>query len=103
MTLKNICGVKEDVNYLLDYLHYEAGTLLYYSDIPGLNEYVNKFLDYLHYEAGTLLYYSDIPGLNEYVITDFQLIFDSISYGVSYATGYILWTLLPTFSQCPEL
>eukprot|EP00731_Ephydatia_muelleri_P012831 Em0007g141a len=36
-------------------------------------------LHYLHFEAGTLLYYSDIPELNQYVITDFQLIFDSIS------------------------
>ena len=36
-------------------------------------------LQYLHYEAGTLLYYSDIPELRDYVITDFQLIFDSIS------------------------
>ena len=36
-------------------------------------------LHYLHYEAGTLLYYSDIPELNNWVITDFQLIFDSIS------------------------
>ena len=36
-------------------------------------------LQYLHYEAGTLLYYSDIPELRDCVITDFQLIFDSIS------------------------
>ena len=36
-------------------------------------------LQYLHYEAGTLLYYSDIPELSNCVITDFQLIFDSIS------------------------
>ena len=36
-------------------------------------------LQYLHYEAGTLLYYSDIPELSDCVITDFQLIFDSIS------------------------
>ena len=36
-------------------------------------------LHYLHYEAGTLLYYPDIPQLNNCVITDFQLIFDSIS------------------------
>ena len=47
--------------------------------ICGITEDINVVLDYLHYEAGTLLYYSDIPGLNEYVITDFQLIFDSIS------------------------
>ena len=33
----------------------------------------------LHYEAGTLLYYSDIPELRNCVITDFQLIIDSIS------------------------
>ena len=45
----------------------------------GITENINGVLHYLHYEAGTLLYYSDIPGLNEYVITDFQLIFDSIS------------------------
>ena len=36
-------------------------------------------LRYLHYEAGTLLYYSDIAELDKCVITDFQLIFDSIS------------------------
>ena len=36
-------------------------------------------LHYLHFVAGTLLYYSEIPTLNQYVITDFQLIFDSIS------------------------
>ena len=36
-------------------------------------------LQYLHREAGTLLYYSDIPELDNCVITDFQLIFDSIS------------------------
>ena len=36
-------------------------------------------LHYLHYKAGTLLYYSDIPELDNCVITDFQLIFDSIS------------------------
>ena len=36
-------------------------------------------LHYLHSTAGTLLYYSDIPELNNCVITDFQLIFDSIS------------------------
>ena len=36
-------------------------------------------LRYLHYEAGTLLYYYDIPELWDCVITDFQLIFDSIS------------------------
>ena len=36
-------------------------------------------LQYLHYEAGTLLYYSDIPELSNCVITDFQIIFDSIS------------------------
>ena len=45
----------------------------------GITDGMNDVLHYLHYEAGTLLYYSDIPGLNEYVITDFQLIFDSIS------------------------
>ena len=46
----------------------------------GINE-VNfkKVLRFLHDEAGTLLYYSDIPKLNNYVITDFQLIFDSIT------------------------
>ncbi|KAL5491840.1 hypothetical protein EMCRGX_G017205 [Ephydatia muelleri] len=47
--------------------------------VCGVTENINGVLHYLHYEAGTLLYYSDIPGLNEYVITDFQLIFDSIS------------------------
>ena len=47
--------------------------------VCGITENINGVLHYLHYEAGTLLYYSDIPGLNEYVITDFQLIFDSIS------------------------
>ena len=36
-------------------------------------------LHHLHYEAGTLLYYFDIPELSNCVITDFQLIFDSIS------------------------
>ena len=40
---------------------------------------VDLVLHFLHFEAGTLLYYSDIPNLNQYVITDFQLIFDSIS------------------------
>ena len=40
---------------------------------------INLVLHYLHFEAGTLLYYSDIPKLNQYVITDFQPIFDSIS------------------------
>ena len=47
--------------------------------VCGITENINGVLHYLHYEAGTLLYYSDIPELNEYVITDFQLIFDSIS------------------------
>ena len=36
-------------------------------------------LHYLHSTAGTLIYYSDIPILKDWVITDFQLIFDSIS------------------------
>ena len=46
----------------------------------GINsDKIKVVLYYLHYEAGTLLYYSDIPKLNEYVIIDFQLIFDSIS------------------------
>ena len=40
---------------------------------------VDVVFHYLHFVAGTLLYYSDIPTLNQYVITDFQLIFDSIS------------------------
>ena len=45
----------------------------------GITENIYEaVLQYLH-EAGTLLYYSNIPGLNEYVITDFQLIFHSIS------------------------
>ena len=47
--------------------------------VCGITEDINGVLHYLHYEAGTLLYYSDIPELNDYVITDFQLIFDSIS------------------------
>ena len=42
------------------------------------NEF-EEVLQYLHYEAGTLLYYYDIPELRDCVITDFQLIFDSIS------------------------
>ena len=40
---------------------------------------VDVVLHYLHFEAGTLIYYYDIPKLNQYVITDFQLIFDSVS------------------------
>ena len=36
-------------------------------------------LYFLHHVAGTLLHYRDIPELDHYVITDFQLIFDSIS------------------------
>ena len=36
-------------------------------------------LHYLHYYAGTLLYYYNVPELSDCVITDFQLIFDSIS------------------------
>ena len=36
-------------------------------------------IHFFHYEAGTLLYYSDIPDLNNWVITDFQPIVDSIS------------------------
>ena len=38
-----------------------------------------KVLEFLCVNAGTLLYYIDIPQLKDYVITDFQLIFDSIS------------------------
>ena len=50
------------------------------ANICGVTENeIDVVLHYLHTEAGTLLYYSDIPKLNEYVITDFQLIFDSIS------------------------
>ena len=49
------------------------------SSICHVKDEVDVVLHYLHSEAGTLLYYSDIPKLNEYVITDFQLIFDSIS------------------------
>ena len=49
------------------------------ANVCGITENINGVLHYLHYEAGTLLYYSDIPGLKEYVITDFQLLFDSIS------------------------
>ena len=41
-------------------------------------EDIDAVLHYLH-QAGTLLYYSDIPKLNQHVIIDFQLIFDSIS------------------------
>ena len=52
--ISRICGVKDD-NELKD------------------------ILKYLHYGAGTLLYFPDIPELNDCVITDFQLIFDSIS------------------------
>ena len=40
---------------------------------------IDAALDYLHLNAGTLLYYSDIHELKQYVITDFQLILDSIS------------------------
>ena len=40
---------------------------------------IDVALDYLHLNAGTLLYYSDIHELKQYVITDFQLILDSIS------------------------
>ena len=47
--------------------------------VCGITKDIKGILHYLPYEAGTLLYYSDIPGLHEYVITDFQLIFDSIS------------------------
>ena len=36
-------------------------------------------LAFLRDYAGTVLYYADIPQLKNYVITDFQLIFDSIS------------------------
>ena len=36
-------------------------------------------LAFLRDNAGTVLYYADIPQLKDYVITDFQLIFDSIS------------------------
>ena len=43
------------------------------------DEEFEVILHYLHYEAGTLLYYFDIPELSNCVITDFQLIFDSIS------------------------
>ena len=39
-------------------------------------EYV---LYFLHSKAGTILYYYDIPELNNWIITDFQLIIDSIS------------------------
>ena len=53
IVIASICGVKDDE--------------------------VDVVLHYLHFEAGTLLYYSDIPKLDQYVITDFQLIFDSIS------------------------
>ena len=43
------------------------------------DEDVDAVLQYLHFKAGTLLYYSDIPKLDQCVIIDFQLIFDSIS------------------------
>ena len=43
------------------------------------DEEIEVVLQYLHYEAGTLLYYFDIPELRDCVITDFQLILDSIS------------------------
>ena len=48
-----LCGIKSD----------EIGTVLHY----------------LHHVAGTLLHYPDISELNHCVITDFQLIFDSVS------------------------
>ena len=51
--IAKVCGIKED----------EIDVILYF----------------LHYKAGTLLYYSDIPELNSWVITNFQLILDSIS------------------------
>ena len=38
-----------------------------------------KVLEFLRDNAGTVLYYADIEELKDYVITDFQLIFDSIS------------------------
>ena len=40
---------------------------------------IDEILLYLHHIAGTLLYYPDISELNHCVITDFQLIFDSVS------------------------
>ena len=40
---------------------------------------IRVILHYLHHVAGTLLHYPDIPELQHCVITDFQLIFDSIS------------------------
>ena len=40
---------------------------------------IGVILHYLHHVAGTLLHYPDIPELQHCVITDFQLIFDSIS------------------------
>ena len=44
----------------------------------GVTDY-ETVLQYFHYYAGTLLYYHDITKLRQYVITDYQLIFDSIS------------------------
>ena len=40
---------------------------------------IDVILYFLHYKAGTLLYYSNIPELNSWVITNFQPILDSIS------------------------
>ena len=51
--IAKLCGIKSD----------DIGTVLYY----------------LHHVAGTLLHYPDISELNHCVITDFQLIFDSVS------------------------
>ena len=43
------------------------------------DEEFEMVLKYLHCDAGTVLYYPDICELKDCVITDFQLIFDSIS------------------------
>eukprot|EP00731_Ephydatia_muelleri_P013279 Em0007g589a len=43
------------------------------------NDEISTVLHYLHHVAGTLLHYPDISELNHCVITDFQLIFDSVS------------------------
>ena len=47
--------------------------------ICGVKEEIDVVLHYLHDQAGTLLYYSDILELNQDVIIDVQLIFESIS------------------------
>ena len=81
-------------------------TCRYISEECGIKEEIDYVLFFLHHKAGTVLYYPQIPELKNFVFTDFQPIIDFISSiiinyfnGISEREGHDAWNgLLKTAS-----